>query len=438
MIPPRKHPGANQQKVIEIPAHIERAIEKLIGDHPPKKLAMDGKQLEQYLKGRHPPTEHNQVHQRSKAILAEVQSKINVDISKLNEEQLDKHQKYVERRVEKLLKSRTFAWKPLDFDEYRSKMYLFARAVQDYAAIKYILKEITQRDPAFKPRSFLDFGSGVGTGTWAVSELWKEYVFEYFCVDASGTMNDLAELILRDGEENKQMTLKNVYYRQFLGAPTTNYDLLLSAFSLMELPNRKTRVDIITNLWQRCTGYLILVELGTNAGFKLINEARDLLNKLSEKESKHEGSLFAPCPHQLACPRFKLQDGTPCNFETKYFPLRAFNAHYPTKDKFSYLVFKKGPTDEDPESLGWPRLVRETVVRQRHTFCRLCTKDGNLREIIVTPKKHGRLVYQCAKRSKWGDRLPFNIENVESDEAPDSVAGKTNKDESGSDSDEAK
>lgn len=33
-------------------------------------------------------------------------------------------------------------------------------------------------------------------------------------------MNDLSELILRDGVDNKEITLKHVYYRQFL--PATN------------------------------------------------------------------------------------------------------------------------------------------------------------------------------------------------------------------------
>lgn len=411
-IAPRQHPGANQQKVAFLPPRIARAIERAIGDHPTKKLVKDGILLEQYLKARHAPTEALVIRQRSKNIQAEVEKEMNVDVTSLDEDQLHEYQKAVEKRVEKLLKSRTFAWKALDYDEYRSKMYLFARAAQDYAALVYILKEISQRDPKFKPRSFIDFGSGVGTGTWAVSELWKDSIFEYYNVDSSGHMNTLAELILQDGEENKQRMLREVYYRQFLGAPTTSYDLCLSAFSLIELPNRKTRLDVIKNLWERCTGYLILIELGTNTGFKLIKEARDFLIK----NTNGDGYLFAPCPHELTCPRFKIADGTPCNFETKYFPLRFVNSREPMRDRFSYLVFKKGPNNEDPETHGWPRLVRETTVRSRHTFCRTCTREGQLREIIVTPGKHGKIIHQCAKRSKWGDRLPFHIENIENDE----------------------
>lgn len=63
-----------------------------------------------------------------------------------------------------------------------------------------------------------DFGAGVGSGTWAASEIWKHSLHEYFLVDDSRDMNDLSELILRDGNENKNLTVKNVFYRQFLPA----------------------------------------------------------------------------------------------------------------------------------------------------------------------------------------------------------------------------
>lgn len=289
-LPPRKHPGANLQKVISLPTRIVKALEKAIGDHPPKKLAADGKFLLQYLKARHIPAETSALGVKSSQIQAEIEEKLNVDVRQLSEEQFDRYKKYVRRETEKTLKERTFAWKPLDYDAYRSKMYAFARGVQDYAAILNIFKEIQKRDDKFRPKSFFDFGSGCGTGTWAASDLWKETIFEYFNVDSSSHMNDLAELILKDGDMNKERSLKNVYFRQYLGAPSTGFDLVLSAFSLIELPNRKTRLETLTNLWTRCTGYLVLVELGTNTGFKLINEARDFLTTLKEDD----GHLFAP------------------------------------------------------------------------------------------------------------------------------------------------
>lgn len=95
---------------------------------------------------------------------------------------------------------------------------MFGRGVKEYATIMQVFNEIVKRDPEFKPQSFFDFGAGIGTGCWAASELWKKTLHEYFLVDQSGDMNDLSELILRDGNENKNMSLKNVFYRQFLPA----------------------------------------------------------------------------------------------------------------------------------------------------------------------------------------------------------------------------
>lgn len=220
---PRKHPGSNLLRVISLPEDIIATFDKVIGDHPAKKLSKDAKFLDNYLKARHAPAEQYELRSRMKDIQMEVEMKFNVNTSRLNEDQLEKYHKAVERETQKLLKSRVFAWKALDYDEYRSRIYLFARSAQEYAAIKAVLQEIRRRDANFKPRSFFDFGSGVGTGTWAVTSFWKDSIYEYFNVDSSAAMNDLAELILKRGDENKERSLKNVYYRQFLGSPTVRY-----------------------------------------------------------------------------------------------------------------------------------------------------------------------------------------------------------------------
>lgn len=60
----------------------------------------------------------------------------------------------------------------------------------------------------------------------------------------------------------------------------------------MELPDLKTRIETLLKLWDKCDGYLVLIERGTNAGFSLINEARDfLINHLGEMKT---GYVYAP------------------------------------------------------------------------------------------------------------------------------------------------
>lgn len=119
------------------------------------------------------------------------------------------------------------------YDDYKSLQYLIGRSAQEYAVISRIFREIQARDPGFKPSSYFDFGSGVGTGLWAAANLWKDSIFEYFMVDPSRSMNDLADLVLRDGEENKHMDLRNVSFRQFFPASVEVSSLLFFSSKML-------------------------------------------------------------------------------------------------------------------------------------------------------------------------------------------------------------
>lgn len=110
----------------------------------------------------------------------------------------------------------------------------------------------------------------------------------------------------------------------------------------------------------------------------------------------------------MTCPRLRAEDGTPCNFISSYMPLplHTENTVGQRSELYSYVVLKKGPKDDNT----WPRIVRPALVRSKHTICRMCTKNGKLEEVIFTQAKHGKLPYRCARSSKWGDRLPVNID----------------------------
>lgn len=47
------------------------------------------------------------------------------------------------------------------------------------------------------------------------------------------------------------------------------YDLVVTAYTLFELPSKEARFNTLLNLWQKTRHYLVIVELGTNAGFKV-------------------------------------------------------------------------------------------------------------------------------------------------------------------------
>ena len=61
------------------------------------------------------------------------------------------------------------------------------------------------------------------------------------------------------------------------------YDLVTCSHTLLELPSALARVTAIDSLWRRTAvgGYLVIIEIGTNAGFRLISEARNYLLQVS-------------------------------------------------------------------------------------------------------------------------------------------------------------
>lgn len=225
-IKPRAHPGVCKTGNIVVPPRIVNAISRSVKDHPVKSLLKNAKDLNQYIAARHPPPEPNELKQKIKEIEKEVDEKFvpPADLDLLTEEERHKYQSIRKQKVVKILKQRTFAWKPISLKtDFEALVYAIGRFSKEYAVLLKIFKEISQRDPDFKPRSFLDFGSGVGTGMWAASNIWNDGIFEFLNVDSSREMNNLSDLILRDGNENQQPVMKNVFYRQFLPASVVSF-----------------------------------------------------------------------------------------------------------------------------------------------------------------------------------------------------------------------
>lgn len=141
------------------------------------------------------------------------------------------------------------------------------------------------------------------------------------------------------------------------------------------------------------------------------------------------------CPHALTCPRHaNAGDRTPCNFLAAYKPLpygisggAATAAAEVRYEPYSYVVLEKRssaaavePGAEDVTA-AWPRLVRPTLVRSKHSVCRMCTANGRLAEIVFTQSRHGKDAYRCARSSRWGDRLPVQLSEVDKSKANEDV-----------------
>lgn len=396
----KEHPGIMKPRLVDQPSWLQNTVLKVLHEKniSPKVIYNCSQRLGNYLHHRYPPPDKEDIRFK----MEEVKKKLyGNETPNLNNNLI-----FENSNAQRLLKSLVYNWAPIQYDTYTSLAYLTNRSIPEYSALYKIFNEIVNRDKNFTPQTLFDFGSGTGTVMWAASQFWVDTIKEYYCVDISKDMNELSEyLIKRTVPEIKR---KYIFYRQFFPAsPIPTYDIVVSAYSLLELPNQISRLETILKLWQKTEQYLIIIEQGTNAGFKVINEARDFILYSKKARNAH---VFSPCPHDKSCP-IHIKSNHPCNFEIAYLTLPINEKSKYKRESYSYVVLKKGKRPED--DLKWPRIVREVLKRSRHCICRMCTSSGKLEEQIFTTWKNGKNTYRCARNSELGDRLPFEIEEVQ-------------------------
>lgn len=236
---PRHHPGVVKHTNYEIPERIRKAILRATGgnifniytnlycfhkyfnkkikfilDFPIKSLEADGKALDRYLRARHKPLEYEELEEKRRDLMNKINQEFAInEASNVDDKRLEQAKA---NKLKNILTQQVYRWQPMKYDVVKSLSYAFGRSDFEYATLVHILEEIKSRNPNFKPNSVFDYGSGVGTSVWASSSLWLNSIYEYYLVDISKEMNDLADLILRDGDENKSHAIQGVYHRQFL------------------------------------------------------------------------------------------------------------------------------------------------------------------------------------------------------------------------------
>uniref|UniRef100_A0A8C2K209 Ribosome assembly protein METTL17, mitochondrial n=1 Tax=Cyprinus carpio TaxID=7962 RepID=A0A8C2K209_CYPCA len=401
--PHRKHPGVTNLKTVRLPEQLQVAAQSVLKSD----LSEKAHKLSNFLWSRKRATETSQL--REKAVLLE---------KKFLEQERDIHTGgFKIKRVLSELRRTTYHRTPLRYDEDLGLVYMAARLAGGYAGVLRALNEIKKRDPVFVPYSLLDFGSGLGTGTWASHTLWGDSLKEYVCVDSSGDMNTLAEQLLRGGNDVDNPVIKQVYFRQFLPvSPKVQFDLVIAAFSLSELATLNERLNVIFTLWRKTNSYLVLVENGTKDGHQILMEARDTILK-REDDVKHDlrrPSIFAPCTHELPCPKLIKQHVVPCNFSHFYYPLPLLKSQERQQEKLSYLIISRSDEEKPQKTERWDmaRLISQVRRRPRHVQCQLCCANGELKQLAVTARCHGKDMYRCARSSDWGDLLPvFHAED---------------------------
>ncbi|KAM6180906.1 LOW QUALITY PROTEIN: ribosome assembly protein METTL17, mitochondrial-like [Erethizon dorsatum] len=400
--PHRQHPGILQLPHVRLPQALANAAQQLLLESTVSNAEEKVQTLTSYLWSRHLPVEPEELQTRH----LEIKFPENPD-SPQTEEKLRGAVLHALRRT-------AYHWQELsgydsDFhcisNEELSLVYMAARLDGGFAGVSRAFHEIQTRTPQFQPQTLMDFGSGTGSVTWTAHATWGQSLREYVCVDSSAAMLDLAEKLLKGGSESGKSYVPGVFFRQFLPvSPKVQFDVVVAAFALSELPSAADRTTVLHTLWHKTSHFLVLVENGTKAGHRLLMDARDVVLKGKEKSplNHRPGFVFAPCPHELPCPQLMASQPLACSFSQGYHPIPFSWNKKPKEEKFSMVILARGfPEDAN----RWP-ITQPVLRRPRHVHCHLCCPDGHMQHAVITASRHGRDLYRCARASSWGDLLP--------------------------------
>ncbi|KFD53044.1 hypothetical protein D918_05049 [Trichuris suis] len=413
---PRHHPGHFGLPIVDLPEQLWASAMKQLSFHELKPLKLGATRLADVLSMRKPPMSAKEMYLKALEVKSSIvdRFKRKAELRGLKwppegetDEEQEQRDRMLQRMVTNKLKSIVYNWRPIVFNtEAKCLMYLIARLSPNYAVTLRVLREIKQRVPDFVPTTVFDYGSGLGTLHWVCQSLWPDVVKEMYMVDTSSDMNDLAANLLKNdlGDIPQEVTM-----RQFLSASSDRqYDLVFSAYSLMECPEAEQRLYVVENLWRKTSNFLIIVENGSKAGHRLILEARDHLLKMTKKSECVENFIFAPCPHELLCPR--AESRLPCNFAAPYYPFKFVGTKRDSLcELFSYIVFRKG---QGPKESFCSRVVDEPLFRRRHIWCKVCSQRGLIEKLVMTKRQCGSELYRIAKTTTWGDLLPAVPHNI--------------------------
>lgn len=204
--------------------------------------------------------------------------------------------------------------------------------------------------------------------------------------------------------------------------------MVVSAFSLLELPTQQSRIHVLENLWRKTADTLVLIEHGNRDGTLAILEARNLILQMEgydvtksyytdpqmsdlkpiNDDEVPRAHILAPCPHHYACPRQFTGGPVLCNFQVPYDALDIGDGTKIIKERFSYIVIKRGKKP-DSDHPPWPRVVQPVIKQKGHTVCRLCCPDGTIKSVNITAGRNGKEMYKCSKSMEWGDVVPVTI-----------------------------
>ncbi len=270
--------------------------------------------------------------------------------------------------------------------------YLAARMPATYAAIFSVMRELQARVPSFLPKSFLDLGSGPGTGLWAAMDLFPQ-IEKYFLLEKDPAFISIGkELFFSASETSPHLEwIEQDFQNSTISFPGA--DMVLFSYALGE-GKESLYEKILEKAWRATNEVLLVIEPGTPVGYKKIMKIREVLYRLG-------GHLLAPCPHSKQCPLYETKDW--CHFSARiersslHRKIKLGSLNY-EDEKFSYVIFHK----RNIESNFSKRILRRPIHNSGHVNLTLCTKEGIEKKTVS--KKEGEL-FKKIKKLDCGDAI---------------------------------
>ena len=274
--------------------------------------------------------------------------------------------------------------------EAQREAYLIARFPATYSATWRVFSEISERASQETIKSFLDLGSGPGTGLFAAAD-------RFLTLEKATLLDKDAkwlQLGRRLAAQSSCCAVREAsWLHHDLNSPPASapHDLVTISYALGELSAAKAEA-IVRHAWDVSGKFLAIIEPGTRRGFANIDAARSTLLGAG-------ANILAPCPHHHDCPMAKAGDW--CHFAQRvertpaHRRLKSGSLGY-EDEKFSYVVASRFRIEAIKA-----RIVRHPRKYPGHVQLRLCCENGELRsETIVRSQK---AQYKQARRADWGD-----------------------------------
>ncbi|TNN10066.1 Methyltransferase-like protein 17 isoform 4 [Schistosoma japonicum] len=238
-------------------------------------------------------------------------------------------------------------------------------------------------------------------------------VREHYLVEPSLHMTRLSEFLFEQqrNSQTSESVFPGIYHRRFMPSTKNQYNLVVCANTLLELPCASSRSRVISSLWEKTTDFLVLIEQGTKSGFQAILEARNFL--LTNGGS--DVHIFSPCPHVQICGK---KDSI-CNIIVRYynFGLTRFK-NEPSNELISYLVISKGDWRRHqipiikPEPDQLPRIVTYKPSKSNQLIHDICLPSGDVERVLFPKKQTHAGLYYYMKQAHSGDIVPAEVMNA--------------------------